>query len=216
MPFCFIISQGGVSMGFTMKNKNVQFEFITENSFIQTDGETVAEVINRAPTPTITPKDRLLLPVGEGVAINVDEYYESGEFSCDRIGGDFCYGHNGSISMILLERNKNYLAICPNNPVNATYTVKKEDGIYHLSLTCRRKATVCYKVFDSLPEACRWYRKKYNPNCRTLSDKIQKNRQVETLAGGAIFWIWNDAYNDVMYGDRDFSISPASGEGLLD
>ena len=39
---------------------------------------------------------------------------------------------------------------------------------------------------------------------------------METLAGGAIFWIWNDAYNDVMYGDRDFSISPASGEGLLD
>ena len=151
MPFCFIISQGGVSMGFTMKNKNVQFEFITENSFIQTDGETVAEVINRAPTPTIMPKDRLLLPVGEGIAINVDEYYESGEFSCDRIGGDFCYGHNGSISMILLERNKNYLAICPNDPVNATYTVKKEDGIYHLSLTCRRKATVCYKVSIRCP-----------------------------------------------------------------
>lgn len=203
-------------MSFSIKNKNVQFEFITEEGFIQTDDEIVAKVSDNAPTPKIMPKDRLILPVGEGIAINVDEEYDSGEFSCEQIGGDFCNGHRGSISMILLERNESFLAICPNEPVNTKYMVKKENGIYNLSMTCSKKATVSYKAFESLSEACKWYRQKYNPSCLTLSDKIKRNHNLEKLAGGAIFWVWNDNYNDVMYSDHDVSISPASGEGLIE
>lgn len=203
-------------MNYTIKHENVQFELITGNSFNQTGDEIVVEVTENAPTPKIMPKDRLILPTGEGIAINVDEEYESGEFSCELIGGDFCSGHHGSISMILLERNGIFLAICPNDPVNTTYMVKKVNGIYNLFLTCSKKSTVCYKVFDSLPEACKWYREKYNPSCLTLSDKIKKNHNIENLAGGAIFWIWNDNYNDIMYSDHDVSVSPASGERLMD
>lgn len=203
-------------MSFTITKKNVQFEFITETPFDQTGEEIVAEVVKDAPVPKILPKDRLILPVGEGIAINVDEQYESGEFSCERIGWCFCSGHSAGMSMILLERNKIFLAICPDDPVNAQYTVKKEDGIYKLFLSCDKKSTVCYKTFDSLPEACKWYREKYNPHCRTLLEKIKKNPNIEKLAGGAIFWIWNDNYDEVMYSDHDVSISPASGEALLD
>ena len=203
-------------MSFTIKNKNVQFEFISEDGFIQADDEIVAKVSDNAPTPIIMPTDRLILPSGEGIAINVDEEYDSGEFSCEQIGGDFCNGQRSSVSMILLERNKSFLAICPNDPVNTKYMVKKENGIYNLFITCSKKATVSYKTFESLPEACKWYRQKYNPSCLTLSDKIKRNHNVEKLAGGAIFWVWNDNYNDVMYSDHDVSISPASGEGLIE
>lgn len=203
-------------MSFTITKKNVQFECINDSLWHQNGEETVAEVINEAPVPKIHPKDRLLLPVGEGIAINVDEEYPSGEFSCEQIGWCFCSGHSAGMSMILLERNHVYLAICPEDPVNARYTVKKADGIYRLFLSCDKKSTVCYKAFDSLPQACKWYRQKYNPGCLTLHDKIKKNHHITTLAGGGIFWIWNDHYNDVMYSDHDVSISPASGEGLMD
>ena len=135
-------------MSFTITKKNVQFEFITETPFNQTGEEIVAEVVKDAPVPKILHKDRLILPVGEGIAINVDEQYESGEFSCERIGWCFCSGHSAGMSMILLERNKIFLAICPDDPVNAQYTVKAEDGIYKLFLSCDKKSTVCYKAFD--------------------------------------------------------------------
>lgn len=203
-------------MSFIIKNKNIEFKVISENYIKQKDGEITVEVINDAPTPVILPGDRLILPVGEGIAINVDEYYESGEFSCENIGCNFCNGHNAAMSMILLERNNSFLAICPNDPVNAGYVVKKVDGIYNLFLSCNKKSTVSYNVFGFLPEACKWYRNKYNPDCRTLSDKIKRNKNIENLIGGAIFWVWNDNYNDVMYSDHDVSISPASGEKLLE
>lgn len=203
-------------MSFTIKNENVEFEFITEKSISENDGVFTAEVENSVPTPVILRGDRLTLPVGEGIAINVEEYYESGEFSCEKIGWNFCSGHNASLSMILIERNKSFLAICPNDPVNSEYVVKKVDGIYNLFISCNKKAAVSYKIFNTLPEACKWYRENYNPGCRTLSDKINKIKNIETLVGGAIFWIWNDNYNDVMYSDHDVSASPASGEKLLE
>lgn len=203
-------------MSFTIKNENVEFEFITEKSISENDGVFSAEVEIAVPTPVILRGDRLILPVGEGIAINVEEYYESGEFSCEKIGWNFCSGHNASLSMILLERNKSFLAICPNDPVNSEYVVKKVDGIYNLFISCNKKSTVSYKIFNTLPEACKWYRENYNPGCRTLSDKINKIKNIETLVGGAIFWIWNDNYNDVMYSEHDVSASPASGEKLLE
>lgn len=125
-------------MSFTITKNNVQFEFITECLFNQTEEEIVAEVTNDAPIPEILPKDRLILPAGEGIAINVDEEYESGEFSCDLIEGDFCNGHSGSMSMILLERNKIFLAICPDDPVNTQYTIKRKTvSIIFLSYVTR-------------------------------------------------------------------------------
>ena len=87
-------------MSFTITKKNVQFECINDSLWHQNGEETVAEVINEAPVPKIHPKDRLLLPVGEGIAINVDEEYPSGEFSCEQIGWCFCNGHSaGSLSV---------------------------------------------------------------------------------------------------------------------
>ncbi len=202
-------------MSFIIKNEEVEFNFVTDCKPKRQHDEILIDVSKKAPTPDIIQGDRLILPVDEGIAINVDESYESGEFDCDAIGGLFCTGHKGSVGMVLVERNKSFLAICPEKPAYTEYKAERKDGMYHLAIICHEPCEVVYRVFLSLPKACKWYRERYNPDCLTLSDKIRKNREIEKLVGGAIFWIWNDNYNDVMYADREVSDSPASGEKLL-
>ena len=203
-------------MSFTMKNENAEFEFITDCAFKRIGCEFSAEASGEVPVPEIVSGDRLILPVDEGIAVNVEDEYESGEFDCNSIGGYFCTGHNGSIGMVLIERNKAFLAVCPENLVDTEYKAEKKDGLYRLSVICHKPCDVTYRVFSSLTEACKWYRKRYNPDCLTLSDKIKNNHEIEKLAGGAVFWIWNDNYNDIMYADREVSESPASGGAVLD
>lgn len=203
-------------MSFVIKNENAEFEFRTEFAFEQKNGGIEAVVSADAPIPEILPGDRLILPVDEGIAINVDEEYEDGEFPCNSIGGYFCSGHKGSIGMLLIERNKSFLAVYPEDLVNTEYRAERADGIYRLFLVCHKSSRVFYRIFDSLPKACKWYRDNKNPSCLTLADKIKKNHDIETLAGGAVFWIWNDNYNQVMYADKDVFESPASGKAVLD
>lgn len=84
-----------------------------------------------------------------------------------------------------------------------------------MEITCKKPTRITYGIFDSLVEACKYYRNQQKDEILTLSDKIKNNPEVEKMIGGGIFWIWNDHYDEVMYSDFDTDVSPATGEDLL-
>ena len=200
--------------GFIFESDNVKFSFLTDN--LPTANGEIYDCLAKGniPVPTIQPKDRLLLPIDEGIAITADRKYEPGEFDCDNIKGHFC-GRGGTLSMVIVEREGKFLFIVLHDGANATYSARRIDGIYSLGMMTEEETTVSYGIFDKLSDACKSYRKIKNVSPLTLGEKRIKNPKIEKLIGGAVFWLWNENYDKVMYSDKDTDISAAVGDELL-
>lgn len=203
--------------GFFLSSEDTEFFFCTdaclpEDSF---GGVFALNACDVVPTPEIMPKDRLLLPVDEGIAVEADKEYLSGEFDSDCITGRFS-GREGTLSMVIVQRGAKYLLIMLEDGIHARYEAKRKNGLYRLNIYSGKEQKAIYGIFDSLTEACKFYGKVRNKKFLSLEDKIKLTPKLEKLVGGGIFWVWNDNYDEVMYSDCDTDVSPAVGENLLE
>lgn len=195
--------------------KDTKFEFRSSVGEKNDKGFFESEIIGEVPIPKIIKTDRIILPIDEGIAIDADGDYEDGEFSFDSISHHFC-GREGTMSMAVIERDKRYLLISLENGVNSSYSLKKENGVYSLSVYNQKPCRVFYKAFDNLITLCKEYKSLKRKKFLTLSEKAEQNAEVEKLFGGAIFWIWNDNYDEIMYSDYDTDKNPQTSEKLIE
>lgn len=200
--------------GFSLTSDSVRFDFISDVLPKEHGTLYKSEVCGSVPVPVIKSGDRLLLPIDEGIAITADKEYESGEYDIECIEGSFC-SRQGTMSMIIIERERKYLLIALDNGINSKYKAEKQNGLYTLQIVCSKKCCVTYAIFDSLVNACKCYRDMKKGEFIALSEKIKKNPELKKLANGAIFWVWNNNYDEVMYSCEDTDVSPAVGNDLL-
>lgn len=200
--------------GFSLASDNVCFDFVSNVYPKEYNALFKLEVIGNAPVPSIKAGDRLLLPVDEGIAITADKEYFPGEYDCNCICGRFC-SREGTMSLIIIEREKKYLLIRLDSGINSEYKAERKNGLYNLEIVCHKRCGIAYGIFDSLTEACKCYRSMKQEEFTALREKIKKNPEIRKLVGGGIFWIWNNHYDEVMYSDKDTDISPAVGKDLL-
>lgn len=200
--------------GFSLASDTVCFDFIFNEFPKEHNALFRLEVVGNAPVPCIKAGDRLLLPVDEGIAITAEKEYAPGEFDCNCIKGRFC-GREGTMSMIIIERERKYLLISLDDGINSEYTAERKNGIYALEIICRKPCGITYGIFDSLTDACKCYRSMKKDKFTTLQEKIRKNPEIQKLVGGGIFWIWSNNYDEVMYSDKDTDASPSVGKDLL-
>ena len=200
--------------GFIFESEKVRLNFLTDALPGENGGIYDILIKGDIPAPIIEPSDRLLLPVDEGIAISANREYVSGELDFENIKGHFC-GRDGTLSMVIVEREGKFLLIVLHDGANAMFSARRVDGIYNLKITTETEITVSYGIFDRLTDACKAYRKIKNVSPVTLSEKRIKNPKIEKLIGGAIFWLWNENYDEVMYSDKDNDMSAAVGDLLL-
>ncbi len=200
--------------GFELHLGETDFAFESKLVLEEKEDCFILETVGAVPTPKIEPNDRLLLPVDEGIAVTADREYENGEFDCNCFQGSFC-SREGTMSMVIIERKKKYLLIALNDGTHAGFKAQRQNGLYGLEITCHAPCRVLYGLFSSLATACACYREYGKKKYLTLKEKIAKNPEIEKLIGGAIFWVWSEHYDKVMYSDKDVDISPAVGNELL-
>ncbi len=200
--------------GFCLSFQKTLFEF--ESSVIpkNENGNPVLTVSGKIPVPQIVCGDRLMLPIDEGIAITAEKEYECGEFDINNIHGAFC-GRQGTLGMIIVQRNNKFLAIIPDVTAGTEYYATKKDGLYSLEMTGRRETKVTYALFDNLVSACKFYRNTKNKSFVSLTEKIKLNPGIKKLCGGGIFWIWNDNYDEIMYSDKDTDAVPNTGKKIM-
>lgn len=193
---------------FSLSEGEVCFEFNSELEPAK-KGEAVGfEILGKVPTPTLEEGDRILLPMGEGIALTVGE-----ERLIENAFGDFC-SKQGTICMVIVERGGKYLLISLDNGINSSYDTRPENGKYKLFINNKETCGVTYRIFDSLKAACAYHRELHS-DVITLDEKIKANPEIEKLVGGAIFWVWNDSYDEVMYSDYDTDVDPSTGGELM-
>ncbi len=196
--------------GFSLSTDSTVFNFVSEEP-IEVSGELCTmKIIGNVPVPELLDDDRLILPIDEGMAIEVGKEYETTAYDMGNLGGHFS-SHVGIMKMILIERNKQFLLITLKSPFHASYKAKFEDGRYRLSILCKEENEIFYGIYSSLADACKAYRKVHNLKPVTLAEKIEKNPEIQKLVGGGIFWVFNDNYHEVMYAEYDTDISPLTG-----
>lgn len=201
--------------GFSLSERTVTFDFISDRFPEEKDSLFTLSVCGEAPMPLICAGDRLILPVDEGIAIRADKEYDQGELDISSIGGTFC-SREGTLGMLIVEREKSFLMIAPQNTVYATYSAVRTNGLYHLKLVVEKEMPVFYGVFGTLVEAAAYYREHFAKATVTLKKKIEKNPEILKLAHGAVFWVWQDNYDEVMYADRDTDANPSVGTAIFD
>ena len=200
--------------GFIFESDHVKFDFLTDVIPIANGGVYDYTAKGNIPVPIIQRGDRLLLPIDEGVAITAERKYETGEFDCDNINGHFC-DRSGTLSMVIVEREEKFLLIMLHEGAYGSYSARRVDGIYRLEMMTEMETIVSYGIFNKLSDACKCYRNAKNICPVTLREKRINNPKIEKLIGGAVFWLWNENYDKVMYSDKDTDISAAVGDELL-
>ena len=188
---------------------DVRFDFLSDKA-LTLDGQTARIYLEGiVPTPTLCDGDRILVPVGEGIALTVGETdLVRGAF------GDFC-SKTGTLCMVIVEREGKFLLISLDSGVDSSYDTRPENDRYKLVIKNKKPCGVTYAIFDTLPEACAAHRSMHEVK-RTLSDKINTTPALEKLVGGAIFWVWSNDMDEVMYSEYNTDLSPAVGEAVLD
>lgn len=200
MSFC--ISKDGVSFELDCKALNAN------------NGIYELNIQGAVPVPNLLKGDRLLLPIDEGVAISADAEYEKADLDFNNLTSPLC-NREATMGMFIIQREDKFFLIAIIDGANSFYSLTKKDGLFNLAITNKEPVSVYYGVFDDLILATKAYRNLKNPNAVTLDEKIQKNKNIENLIGGGIFWIWNDNYDEVMYSAHNTSVNPATGEDLL-
>lgn len=194
--------------GFSLVSDRVSFDFVSDLVPSARNSMVGFDVTGKVPTPELKDGDRILIPMGEGIALTVGE-----ESPVENALGDFC-SKQGTMSMVIVEREDKYLLIMLDNGIYSAYSTKPENGRYILSITNKKECGVRYRIFDSLVEACACYRESRG-EIITLDEKIKNNPEIEKMVGGAIFWVWNNNYDEVMYSDYDTDVDPTTGADLL-
>ncbi len=199
--------------GFSISSAETSYFFVSTHDPIMENGLLTLIANGIIPTPELQKSDRLILPVDEGIAIEVGKKYTNGELDINNIKSSFLR-REGIMSMLVIERNKEFLLICLENGIDANYSAIQKDDMYHLEMHCSTPHKVYYGIFPTLVKACNAYKKIKNITPVTLSEKLHKFPEIKKLIGG-IFWIWNNSYNEIMYADHDVNISPVVGDDLL-
>ena len=194
--------------GFVILDCGVEFEFVSAELPTEENGLFYMDVNGIVPTPALACGDRILLPMGEGIALTVGE-----KEPIENAFGDFC-SKQGTMCMVIIRRGGKYLLISLEDGVYSSYDTRPENGEYKLLIKNKEKRRVGYAVFDSLAEACACHRALHE--VVTLEDKAKAHPEIEKLAGGAIFWVWNDNYDEVMYSDYNAEVEPATGDALME
>ncbi len=196
--------------GFSISYGNVNFDFSSAIIPRETNKLLELDAVGAIPTPILNDGDRILIPMGEGIALTVGE-----ESPITNAFGDF-HSKQGTLCMVIVEREGKFLLISLENGIYTAYDTRPENGRYKLSVFTKNNTSckVRYVVCDSLAEACHCHRRLMG-NAVTLNEKLKANPEIEKLLGGAIFWVWNDNYDEVMYSDYDTDVNPATGDDLL-
>lgn len=194
--------------GFILSRGDVCFDFVCDKVPELYGQRAKCCIEGNVPTPTLLDGDRILVPVGEGIALTV------GEQNLVRDArGDFC-SKTGTLCMVILERDGKFLLISLDNGIYSSYDTKPENDRYKLVIKNKKPCGVTYAIFDTLKDACAYHREMHQVK-RTLEDKIKKTPALETLVGGAIFWVWSNDMDEVMYSEYNTDKSPAVGEDVL-
>jgi hypothetical protein len=195
--------------GFSICEDKICFEFECEAALSECNGIYTTVAVGDIPTPKLCDGDRILLPMGEGIALTVGE-----QQLITTAFGDFC-SKQGTLCMAVLQRGGKYLLISLENGIYSAYDTRPEDGRYKLRMYTKdgNACKVSYGVFDTLKDACAYHRDTHG--AITLDEKIAGNKEIEKLVGGGIFWVWNNRYDDVMYSDHDVDIDPSTGDDLM-
>ncbi len=201
---------------FILKENGLEFAFDSPIGVKNEGGFYESEIDGAVPVPKLFSTDRIILPIDEGIVLNADGEYENGEIGYDfnNLSYKFC-SREGTLSMIVIERGKKYLMIALESGLYSRYSLKKENGLYTLSMYNEKPCKVFYKVFENIVTLCREYKLVKKINAVTLKQKAAENPIVDNLFGGAIFWIWNDNYDEIMYSDYECDENPQTGEKLL-
>ena len=196
--------------GFSIISGEICFDFIQKADVCENGSLFELEAVGVIPTPILNDGDRILIPMGEGIALTVGE-----DSPITNAFGDFC-SKQGTMRMVILERDGKFLLISLESGVYTAYDTRPENGRYKLSVYTKNNTSckVYYGVFDSLADACACHRGLVG-DVITLDEKIKANPEIEKLIGGAIFWVWNDNYDEVMYSDYDTDVNPATGDDLM-
>ena len=202
---------------FILKENGLEFAFDSPIGVKNEGGFYESEIDGAVPVPKLFSTDRIILPIDEGIVLNADGEYENGEIGYDfnNLSYKFC-SREGTLSMIVIERGKKYLMIALESGLYSRYSLKKENGLYTLSMYNEKPCKVFYKVFENIVTLCREYKLVKKIKAVTLKQKAAENPLVNNLFGGAIFWIWNDNYDEIMYSDYECSENPQTGEKLLE
>lgn len=200
--------------GFLLDSEKTSFEF--ESNIIPKlkDNLFKTEVKGNVPVPKIKKGDRLLLPVDDGIAITAEKEYVMSGKPLNCIQGAFL-SRAGTMSMVVIERDKKFLLIALDNGIGASYKAEKTDGLFALEIICERACNVSYGIFDSLTLACKCYRNIKKCGQLTLEDKLKNNPEIDKLIGGGIFWVWSDNYDKVMYSHENTDLAPGIGDKLF-
>ena len=202
---------------FILEKYGVSFTFENKIGVIKKNGLYENEISGNVPVPFLDDSDRIILPIGEGIALDVCGEYENGETGYDFDNLNFRFAsREGTVSMAVIQRNGKYLMIALKSGLNSAYSAVKENGRYRLNIFNEKPCRVFYGIFDSLISLCKKYKEVKAANRITLKEKAAENRAVNNLFGGAIFWVWNDNYDEVMYSDFNCEENPQTGEKLID
>lgn len=201
-------------MAAILEKDGVEFTFSANIGTQNADGFCELDICGDVPVPKILKGDKIILPVDEGMVLNAGETYENGEFDFSSIRHRFC-GREGTLSMLVVQRDSKYLMIALQSGVHSVYSLPKENDIYQIHINNEKTCRVYYKIFDQLISLSKSYKALKITTPLTLTQKAEKNPLVSTLFGGAIFWIWNESYDEVMYSDHDTDLEPQTGDSLL-
>ena len=197
-----------IDSGFSLVSDEVSFDFASEILPEEKNSVFGFKVNGIVPTPKLREGDRIFIPMGEGIALKVGE-----KDPIANAYGDFC-SKQGTLCMVIVEREGKFLLISLENGVYSSYDTRPEDGCYKLLVKNKEECGVSYAVFDSLKDACACHRALHG-EVITLDEKIKANPEINNLVGGGIFWIWNNNYDEVMYSDYDTDVEPATGDDLM-
>lgn len=200
--------------GFSLESDGVTFDFSTDATLTAEGSLYRYPAKGSIPVPVICRGDRLLLPIDEGIALTAERKYEAGELDCDDINCCFC-GRDGSLSMVIVERAGKFLLIALRDGTYGRYRAVRVDGLYQLEMVTDEETPVTYGIFDKLSDACQCYRRFKGHSPVTLREKRARNPKIDKLIGGAIFWFWNENYDELMYSEHETDVSATVGDALL-
>ncbi len=167
------------------------------------------KVKGEVPLPKLNEADRILLPVDEGVAVPVEQ---KAPFECKDVR--LC-SREGTMRMIIIERGTQYLLVSPESGIYTTYSLLWNGFQNTLSLKTHKETEVRYGLYASVKDACKAYRSMLETELVPLTEKLEKLPELKKLMGGAVFWVWNDRYQEVMYAEENTDLDPAVGASLL-
>ena len=153
------------------------------------------------------PDDKLIFPIDSGCRFDVSEDFP------DIIGTHGFNSRSMTLGMILMERDKNYLALVPEDTIDAKCRIYRNDrGLLEAAIISDGNIR---ELTGSLKEIIASYRNLRGNLHVTLDEKVKRLPELERFAHSAIVYIWQDDYEKLMYSNKDEKISVKNPDGIL-